>query len=115
MSDFNWCHGPECHTYVTTDRVRGSKGHKVLRTKKVTNRYGKSMYGNGGAHIWDFFCNHSCLMNYMTKHSNEVVAIAPVNKPKETPIKDPTKEQQEGWGGRIFYNTKITKKEVENN
>ena len=46
MSDFNWCHGPECHTYVTTDRVRGSKGHKVLRTKKVTNRYGKSMYGN---------------------------------------------------------------------
>ena len=30
-----WCHGPECHTKVTTDRVRGSKGSKVLRTRKV--------------------------------------------------------------------------------
>jgi len=73
------------------------------------------MYGNGGANIWDFFCNHSCLMNYMEKHTNEVVAIAPVNKPQETPIEDPKKERQEGWSGRIFYNTKITRKDVDNN
>ena len=26
MSDFNWCHGPECHTRHTVDRVRGVKG-----------------------------------------------------------------------------------------
>ena len=30
-----WCHGPNCHTYSTQDRVRGSKGSKVLRTRKV--------------------------------------------------------------------------------
>ena len=36
MSDFNWCHGPRCHTNHTVDRVRGSKGNKVLRTRKVT-------------------------------------------------------------------------------
>ena len=41
MSDFNWCHGPGCHTHHTVDRVRGVKGSKVLRTKKVTNRYGQ--------------------------------------------------------------------------
>ena len=36
MSDFNWCHGPECHEKkVTVDRVRGTKGNKVLRTRKV--------------------------------------------------------------------------------
>ena len=39
MSDFNWCHGPECHKSHTQDRIRGVKGPKVLRTKKVTNRY----------------------------------------------------------------------------
>ena len=71
------------------------------------------MYGNGGANIWDFFCNHSCLMNYMAKHSNEVVAIAPVSKPLETRIKDPTKEQHEGWSGRMFYSTRIEKKDME--
>ena len=35
MSDFNWCHGPECHEKHTVDRVRGVKGSKVLRTRKV--------------------------------------------------------------------------------
>ena len=32
MSSHVWCHGPSCHEKVTTDRVRGSKGSKVLRT-----------------------------------------------------------------------------------
>ena len=35
MSDFNWCHGPSCHKSHTVDRVRGVKGSKVLRTRKV--------------------------------------------------------------------------------
>ena len=35
MADFNWCHGPECHAKHTVDRVRGVKGSKVLRTRKV--------------------------------------------------------------------------------
>jgi hypothetical protein len=34
MSDYNWCHGPECHKRKTTTRVRGVKGSKVLRTIK---------------------------------------------------------------------------------
>ena len=35
MTDFNWCHGPSCHEKHTVDRVRGVKGSKVLRTRKV--------------------------------------------------------------------------------
>ena len=35
MSNFVWCHGPSCHTQHTQDRIRGVKGSKVLRTKKV--------------------------------------------------------------------------------
>ena len=55
MSNFNWCHGPECHTYTTQDRIRGIKGHKVLRTKKVKLSSGRSMFGNGGGNVWDYF------------------------------------------------------------
>ena len=40
MSDFNWCHGPNCHEKHTVDRVRGVKGSKVLRTRKIKlNQY----------------------------------------------------------------------------
>ena len=35
MTDFNWCHGPKCHEKHTVDRVRGVKGSKVLRTRKI--------------------------------------------------------------------------------
>ena len=35
MSDYNWCHGPECHTQQTQSRVRGSGTNKVLRTIKI--------------------------------------------------------------------------------
>jgi hypothetical protein len=35
MSEHVWCHGPSCHSNHTVDRVRGSKGSKVLRTRKV--------------------------------------------------------------------------------
>jgi hypothetical protein len=35
MSNYNWCHGPKCHTNPTQDRIRGVKGKKVLRTRKI--------------------------------------------------------------------------------
>ena len=35
VSEFIWCHGTNCHKSHTTDRVRGSKGSKVLRTRKI--------------------------------------------------------------------------------
>ena len=97
MSSFNWCHGPSCHERSTLDRIRGSKGNKVLRTKKVNNRYGRSMFGNGGASIWNFFCNHQCLMDFMAKHSEAVISIAPRREPLETPIKDPVKDESVRW------------------
>jgi hypothetical protein len=98
MSDYNWCHGPECHEKETQDRIRGVKGSKVLRTKKVTNKYGRSMFGNGGASIWNFFCNHQCLMDFMAKYSEQVTAIAPRAEPLETPINDPVRKQTDyGW------------------
>mgnify|MGYP003138978231 CR=1 FL=1 len=87
MSNYNWCHGTNCHTIETQSRVRGSGDNKVLRTRKVKVYTGRSMFGNGGGTIWDYFCNHRCLMDYMAHHTQAVVDIAPRTKPLETPIK----------------------------
>ena len=83
MSNYNWCHGPDCHTYTTQSRVRGSKGNKVLRTIKIKQgRYNN--YQNG---IWDYFCNQSCLMDFIREHITSMIAIAPRREALETPIK----------------------------
>ena len=123
MSNYNWCHGPECHTIETQSRVRGSGNDKVLRTRKVKVYTGRSMYGNGGGTIWDYFCNHSCLMDYMAHHTQAVVNIAPRSKALETPIKV-EKEKYEStrynWNGengpeRVPYMaTRTTIKSVDN-
>jgi len=87
MSNYNWCHGPECHEQQTQSRIRGSGDNKVLRTRKVKVSTGRSMFGNGGGNIWDYFCNHSCLMDFLRLHAQAIVAIAPRTEALETPIK----------------------------
>ena len=84
MSDFNWCHGPECHKEKTVDRVRGVKGSKVLRTRKV------KQHGNN-THWYNFFCSQQCYDNFANKYIQQVIAIAPRNEALETPIEDPKK------------------------
>ena len=58
MSDFNWCHGPKCHTKHTVDRVRGVKGSKVLRTRKV------KIYWNPNTYWYNYFCSQGCYDNF---------------------------------------------------
>ena len=55
MADYFWCHGPSCHEKVTTDRVRGSKGSKVLRTRKI--KINNNGYPSG---MWQYFCSNGC-------------------------------------------------------
>ena len=90
---YNWCHGPNCHTNATQSRVRGSKGNKVLRTIKIK----ENRYGNYQANIWNYFCNQSCLMDFIQTHSQSIRAIAPRREPLETPIKDPVKDTERHW------------------
>jgi YHS domain-containing protein len=99
MSNFNWCHGPECHTKHTVDRVRGVKGSKVLRTRKVR------VYSNNNG-WYSYFCSQRCYDDFTNKHIQEVLAIAPRTEALETPI-NVTKEVHEStyWGRQI--NTKI--------
>ena len=104
MSNYNWCHGPSCHTNRTLSRVRGSKGNKVLRTIKIKQgRY--NGYQNG---IWDYFCNQSCLFDFIREHITSMIAIAPRREALETPIEDPVKETSTTEYGYTWTNTRIT-------
>ena len=100
MTDFNWCHGPQCHEKHTVDRVRGVKGSKVLRTRKV-----KIYSGNRG--WYNFFCSQSCYDNFANKYIDQVLAIAPRTECLETPIEDPLKRTTVTEYGYRYTDTKI--------
>ena len=96
MSDFNWCHGPECHTKHTVDRVRGVKGSKVLRTRKI-----KENNWNANT-VWSHFCSQGCYTDFMNTHWAEQIRLHPRTEALETPIEDPKKTRHEttygyGW------------------
>ena len=100
---YNWCHGPNCHTYQTQSRVRGSGTNKVLRTIKI--KWGRYNYsGDEQPNIWDYFCNQSCLMDFIRLHLQEIIAIAPRREALETSIKI-EKEKYESY--RYDYGSHI--------
>ena len=113
MSQYNWCHNPKCHTYKTTDRIRGVKGSKVLRTRKIkVHDHSQGYYWQG----WEnHFCRVACFFQFVKQNINSIIAIAPVNQASETPIEDPQKVRvQSNWNPNHYWTeTKI--KPIENN
>ena len=107
MSDYNWCHGPNCHERQTTTRVRGVKGSKVLRTIKNNT---SDLYPQG---VYQYFCDQTCLMNFIHKHFQEFIALHPRPDALETPIEDPKKETHETPYGYSWTRTRI--KPIDNN
>ncbi len=111
MSDYNWCHNPDCHTYHTQDRIRGVKGNKVLRTRKI--RVGEP---NAWWQGWEnHFCRVACFFEFVKKHITQIVAIAPVHEPSETPIDvqvvhHPERTTDYGWTRRAWTEKKIVAK-----
>ena len=99
MSDFVWCHGPRCHTSHTQDRIRGVKGSKVLRTKKV------KQYSNH-INMYSYFCSQGCYNDFANTYVSEVIALHPRTEALETPI-DVVKEQATDYFNRPYTNTKI--------
>ena len=106
MADYYWCHGPECHTKVTTDRVRGSKGSKVLRTRKIKQHTENAYYDVNRA--WNYFCSNTCQNDFWNKYGNQIRQIAPRTEPLETPIADPKKVKHETYYGS-YTTTEINK------
>ena len=113
MSNFNWCHGPRCHKQHTQDRVRGVKGSKVLRTKKIKVIEPLPRYYHG----WEnHFCKLACLMDFIKKHLTSMIALGPRTEALETPILDPkrtTNTYTYGMNNQYSYNRTETKIEVD--
>jgi len=109
MSNFVWCHGPSCHKSHTQDRIRGVKGSKVLRTKKVA----QGTY-NSGEHLnmYSYFCSQGCYNDFANTYVQQVIAIAPRTEALETPIDVETFTRTDYFGNP--YTTKEIK-EVDNN
>ena len=101
MSDFNWCHGPKCHTRHTQDRIRGVKGSKVLRTRKIKeNNWNRN-------NVWSHFCSQGCYTDFMYAYWEEQIALHPRTEALETPI-DVQVETRTDWRGQP-YKQKIIK------
>ena len=107
MSNFVWCHGPNCHTSHTQDRIRGVKGSKVLRTRKI-----KSFNNPENENIWHYFCSQGCYNNFANTYAQHIIAIAPRTEALETPI-EVTKVQDTYWNNETYMRTEI--KTVDNN
>ena len=104
MSDFNWCHGPECHEKSTVDRVRGTKGNKVLRTRKITlTDYMK----NNPNYSMNYFCSQGCMHDFLTGNLEEFIRLHPRPDALETPIHDPLKKTTVTEYGYRYTDTKI--------
>ncbi len=89
--------------------MRGVKGNKVLRTRKIPyNSHYENYYTP-----YKYFCDQTCLHDFLSKHIEEFVRLHPRTDCLETPINDPVKETiQSNWGNYSYTQTKI---EVDDN
>ena len=106
MSDYNWCHGPKCHTHETQDRIRGVKGSKVLRTRKIPQNSWNQRT------VWSHFCSLGCYTEFMHEHWEEQIRLHPRTECLETPIEDPKKIT---YNNGYYDYTRTEIKKVDNN
>jgi len=101
MSNFVWCHGPSCHKSHTQDRIRGVKGSKVLRTKKVAK-----VTQDRWTNMYSFFCSQGCYNDFANTYVREIIALHPRTEALETPI-EVTKVQDTYWNNETYMRTEI--------
>ncbi len=63
MSDLKYCQGTQCHTHMTQDRIKGSKGNKTYQTRRRSSFY----YGNGN------FCSMWCQNDWFNDFGNKAI------------------------------------------
>jgi hypothetical protein len=102
MTSHVWCHGPSCHEQHTQDRIRGTSGSKVLRTRKIKLH---PEYIN----MYSYFCSNGCYNEFANKYIQQVIAIAPRTEPLETPIEVTKEQRQYGWRDGTYTETVINR------
>ena len=100
--EYNWCHGPKCHEHRTQDRIRGVKGSKVLRTRKIAQH---SWNANS---MFSHFCSQGCWNEFAYAHWNEFIRLHPRTEALETPIDVQVETMTDYFGNP--YKQKVIKK-----
>ena len=99
------CQGPNCHTYETQSRIRGTKGNKVLRT-----RFARFNLGVNREWIdnWEYyFCDERCMNDWLRIHMTQLINFVGIKtKPQESPIEIVETVHQD-WHGRDYTRTTI--------
>jgi len=63
MSELKLCQGPECHTRITKDRLKGPAGSKTYQTRRRSRMY----YGTGN------FCSMYCHNDWAEKFIDRAI------------------------------------------
>ena len=63
MSDLKYCQNPDCHTYKTNDRLKGSKDNKTYQTRRRSHFY----YGRGN------FCDRRCMEDWVAQYVEQAL------------------------------------------
>ena len=100
MTSHVWCHGPSCHEQHTQDRIRGTSGSKVLRTRKI-------QFNPEYINMYSYFCSNGCYNEFANKYIQQVIAIAPRTEPLKTPIDRVEKTTETTNWGHTYTNTRI--------
>jgi len=58
-----YCQGPDCHTYHTQDRLKGTKPNKTYQTRRRSSMY----YGDGN------FCDMRCQSDWFNKYGEQAI------------------------------------------
>ena len=63
MSNLKYCQNPDCHTYKTNDRLKGTKGNKTYQTRRRSHFY----YGRGN------FCDRRCMEDWVAQYVEQAL------------------------------------------
>jgi len=96
----NICQGTKCHTYETQSRIRGTKGNKVLRTRKA--RFDMNVNREWIRNWEHYFCDERCMNDWLDVHMVQLINYVGIKtKPSETPI-DIIEETKTNWTGQEY-------------
>ena len=63
MSNLKYCQGTKCHTYNTSDRLKGTKDNKTYQTRRRSSFY----YGNSN------FCSLNCQTDWFNDFGTRAI------------------------------------------
>ena len=104
MSELKFCQGPDCHTYHTQDRLKGTKGNKTYQTR----RRSRLLFGE----FCDTRCSNVWFETYGTKAIDHFGRITEVKHLREENAWQKTWDWDSDYNNRTYvYLNTITKEQ----